>query len=210
MPEEFSRPDENATPGRSDDESLAVMAGTDRSAFRTLYRRYVDRMFSYFAWKFGRDSAADLTSEVFLRALGFVSHFDGSRSWAAWLYGIAQNVGSEHLRKRKRYQRYLVTDIAVYPDDGLLTEEERESVRRAVAQLPAKQREVVELRFWAGVSYSDISAITGRNEAALRAQVHRALAKLRPMFEERSSYETDDEAHGGCPAGQGRSVPEQG
>ena len=192
------------------DEELALLAASDRTAFRTLYRRYVDRMFSFFAWKFGRDDAPDLTSEVFVRALKAASQFGEGRSWPAWLYGIARNVASEHLRKRNRRQRPLEPDVTAHPDDDLVDDELRREVRLAIEKLPERQREVVELRFWADLSYRDISAVTGRSETALRAQLHRAVVSLRPLFEESSNYENDIQTNRDSGPGPARSVPEQG
>lgn len=192
------------------DEELALLTVSDRNAFRTLYRRYVDRMFSYFAWKFGRADASDMTSEVFVRALRSVSQFEKGRSWPAWLYGIARNVANERLRKRKRGQPLPEPDISAHPDDGLVNDELRRDVRLAITKLPAQQREVIELRFWADLSYRDIAAVTGRSETALRAQLHRAIVSLRPLFEESSSDRTDIKSNKDGAPGQARSVPEQG
>lgn len=173
-----------------DDESLGLLAAADRQAFLTLYRRYVERMFSYFAWRFGRGDAADLTSEVFLRALHNAHRFERGRSWAAWLYGIARNVASEHLRHGKRDRAGIeMADVTVSPDEELLQGQQEEYVRVAVSELPVQQREVIELRFQAGLSYREIAEVTGRSEAALRVQAHRALRQLKSRLEEEARYE---------------------
>jgi RNA polymerase sigma-70 factor (ECF subfamily) len=173
-----------------DDESLGLMAAEDRQAFLALYRRHVGRMFSYFAWRFGRSDAADLTSEVFLRALNSARRFEKGRSWAAWLYGIARNVASEHIRHGRRERAGIeLADVTVSPDEELLQGQQEERVREAVSDLPELQREVVELRFWAGLSYREIAEVTGRSEAALRVQAHRALRQLKAKLEEEARYE---------------------
>jgi RNA polymerase sigma-70 factor (ECF subfamily) len=208
LTESSSQPEDGISAG-SDDETLAALAATDREAFRLLYRRYVDRMFSYFAWKFGRSDAPDLTSEVFLRALRGIGRFEKGRSWAAWLYGIAANVGRERRRIIARDLRHEPLEMTEDPVADALQGERERAVREAVAMLPARQREVIELRYWAGLGYRDISDITGRSETALRAQSHRALEKLKSLFEEDPSYEEEFAAGRDRLAGPARSAPEQ-
>jgi RNA polymerase sigma-70 factor (ECF subfamily) len=171
-----------------DDETLARLASDDRQAYLLLYDRYVERMFSYFAWRFGSADAADLTSEVFLRALGALGRFDGGRSWAGWLYGIARNVAAERLRRREPELPGGEEPLTDSPEAAALQSEREESIRAAVAQLPPAQREVIELRYWAGLSYRDIATITGRSEGAVRVQSFRTLERLKTLFEEDSSY----------------------
>jgi RNA polymerase sigma-70 factor (ECF subfamily) len=183
------------------DEAFAALAGSDRQAYVLLYERYVGRMFSYFAWRFSRTDAADLTSEVFLRALSVIGKFEAGRSWAAWLYGIARNLATEHLRKRSRDDYVRRDDVEDGPETGLLQSEREKSVRAAVATLSAAQREVIELRYWAGLSYRDIASITGRSEGAVRVQAFRTLERLKTFFEEDSRYEDIvQEFQNGAPA----------
>jgi RNA polymerase sigma-70 factor (ECF subfamily) len=187
---------------------LGLLAATDRQAFLALYHRYVERMFSYFAWRFGRGDAADLTSEVFLRALHGAHRFERGRSWVAWLYGIARNVAGEHIRSGRRSGHGIeMADVTVSPDEELARDQREALVRRAVAALPSQQREVVELRFWAELSYREIAEVTGRSEAALRVQAHRALRHLRTRLEEEVSNEDFAEEFRGSPAVGSDVVP---
>lgn len=61
--------------------------------------------------------------------------------------------------------------------------EQAKAVRKMVAELPEGQREVVELRFWAGLSYREIAEVLGGSEGALRVQIHRTLRTLRDRIE---------------------------
>ena len=74
------------------------------------------------------------------------------------------------------------TDVA----RTVLAAEEREDVRRAVAELPDPYREVVSMRFLADRSVADIAQVTGRPEATIKTQLYRGLARLRPLLEEPS------------------------
>ena len=68
----------------------------------------------------------------------------------------------------------------------MLAAEEREDVRRAVAELPDPYREVVSMRFLADRSVADIALVTGRPEATIKTQLYRGLARLRSLLEEAS------------------------
>ena len=98
--------------------------------------RYLQRMVG------SREAAEDLLQETFLRALGGVEKLKAADSPRAWLFAIARNVGRNALRGRRRW--------AVLPEDlaGPTAAEEDPRLarmREAIAGLPAKQREAMEL-----------------------------------------------------------------
>lgn len=74
------------------------------------------------------------------------------------------------------------TDVA----RAVLAQEEREDLRRAVAELPDPYREVVSMRFLAERSVAEIATVTGRPEATIKTQLYRGLARLRTLLEEPS------------------------
>jgi RNA polymerase sigma factor (sigma-70 family) len=109
--------------------------------------------------------------------------------WRPWLFGIARNRALEHFRFLKRggsdpefeesHVREYVADVSVEVEIG----EDAEAIRQLVASLPDGQREAVELRFWAGLSYREISEVLGGSEGALRVQLHRTLRGLRDRLD---------------------------
>ena len=170
------------------DEALAAVAVENRSAYVELYRRHVTSVYSYFAWKFGRATADDLTSETFVRTLNTLRRFDARRNWKAWLFGIARNVASEHLRRRMQERRVggeasEHVDESPTPEDATLDAERVTLARTLFASLNAGEQELVALRFWAGLSYREVGAVVGVSEGATRVRVHRVLQKLRRRME---------------------------
>ena len=75
---------------------------------------------------------------------------------------------------------------AVSPLGDLVASEERERVRRAVAQLTEPYREVIALRFFGELSVLDIAQATGRPEGTVKAQLHRGLERLRRLLDMRA------------------------
>jgi len=171
------------------DEELTEILIVEQQAFVVLYQRYVTRVYSYFAWRFGQRHAEDLTSDVFTRALAARSSFEIGRAWRPWLFGIARNRALEHLRTLKRdssepeFTELDMKESATDVSAEVVFDEQAKAVRQIVATLPDSQREAVELRFWAGLSYREITEVLGGSEGALRVQIHRTLRVLRDRIE---------------------------
>lgn len=172
------------------DEQLTELFIEEQQAFVVLYERYVTRVYSYFAWRFGQRHAEDLTSDVFTRALTTRSKFEIGKSWRPWLFGIARNRALEHFRKLKRdfaEPEFEESDVKETVADASISAEQSEfamAVRELISTLADDQREAIELRFWAGLSYREIGELLGKSEGAMRVQIHRTLRALRERIEE--------------------------
>jgi RNA polymerase sigma-70 factor (ECF subfamily) len=171
------------------DEELALQVLKSRDAFLTLYLRYVNGVYSYFTWKFGSTDAEDLTSDVFLRVLEASSKFQRGRNWRAWLFGIARNRAMEFSRQLKRSAKAAPSEgsgeHALSAADTAERAEEENTIRRMVEALPQQHREVIELRYWAGLSFPEMAQVLDRREGALRVQMHRILQILRRELRDR-------------------------
>ncbi|MDP3062090.1 MAG: sigma-70 family RNA polymerase sigma factor [Chloroflexota bacterium] len=169
------------------DEDLVRLAARDREAFVCLYLRYVQRVYSYVAWRIGRREAEDITADVFMRALEGMGRFQPERSFRAWLFGIAHHRVSEYLRKRK--PGALLDDHLAGtqgdPEEISLAAERVAMARSLVAELPTQHREVIELRYWAGLPIREVAHLTGRSEGAVKVLIHRILRGMKDKLEER-------------------------
>jgi RNA polymerase sigma-70 factor (ECF subfamily) len=171
--------------GEASDESLIVLALTDRAAFGVLYDRYLGPVYRYCYGRLGdREQAEDATSLVFSRALAALPTQRGP-SVRSWLFAIAHNVVLNS-RRDGHFHRRLdeAFDIAdPSPDLEHLAEasERRRSVAEALAQLPDEQRRVVELRL-TGMTGPEIAAAIGRSHDSVRTTQRRALAQLRLLL----------------------------
>lgn len=152
--------------------------------FEQLYRCSRDDVFAYVATLLGdRSTAEDVTELAFERAYRRRRTFDRHRGEErAWLFGIARNAALDELRRRKR-QATLVLDpedpAADAPDDGADVALARTVVRQALAQLPAREREIVALKFHAGLSNAELATVLGVSESNAGTLLHRTMEKLR-------------------------------
>ena len=159
------------------------------AAFEALYRSSRDDVFAYVAGLLrDRSSAEDVTALAFERAYRKRARFDrrkGSRR--AWLFGIARNAALDELRRRARH-----TELRAEPEDVAAAPTEqaaelalrRATLREAIATLDARERELISLKFFAGLRNSEIAAVVGLSESNAGTRLHRTIEKLRRACDE--------------------------
>ena len=155
--------------------------------FEALYRSSRDDVYAYVATLL-RDPAAaeDVTAQAFERAYRKRRTFDRRRGEErAWLFGIARNAALDELRRRRRLVA-LVGDPAAEPlsDESPDVALRRTAVRTALAELTARERELVALKFHAGLSNGKLSDVLGLSESAVGTRLHRVMEKLRKACDE--------------------------
>ncbi len=162
-------------------------AGTIEEAgvvFEQLYRSCRDDVYAYAAGLLqDRAAAEDVTATAFERAYRKRSRFNPGRgSPRAWLFGIARNAALDELRRRGR-QAALAADpadlaslTAVHPAEQ---SERRLVLASALGALAARDRELVALKFFAGLSNAEIARVLGISESNAGTRLHRIVDKLR-------------------------------
>ena len=159
--------------------------------FEDLYRSSRDDVFAYVATMLrDRAAAEDVTELAFERAYRRRRTFDRRRGdERAWLFGIARNAALDELRRRKRVAKLVADpeDHAAQPvDDGAEVALARTTVRQALAKLPARERELVALKFHAGLSNAELARVLGVSESNAGTLLHRTIEKLRKACNETS------------------------
>ena len=177
----------------TDDGTLVRAARADPRAFDQLYDRYAARIYAYIRSRVGdQDEAADLTQQVFLRALDGLAGYDERKApFAAWLFAIARNASIDAHRRRRGAAPW---DASLGPqertgqDDPEAAALHRESLARLWAmltELGPEKRELVWLRFVSDLSVPEIAAVVGKSPAAVRKQIERTLRALEVHYRER-------------------------
>ncbi|HVE91573.1 MAG TPA: sigma-70 family RNA polymerase sigma factor [Actinomycetota bacterium] len=173
------------------DEILAQGAADDNHAFTELYRRYLGPVHRYMRYQAPHEEAEDLTAQVFMQAYRGASQFRGEgASYRAWLFRIAHNTLATYRRVSRRTPIPLSEipdqlDDAPDPAAGAADRELRLIVRSIVDELPAADRELIELRYVEGLAPQEIAHVTGASDGAIRVRIHRLLKRLRPRLVER-------------------------
>ena len=142
-----------------------------------LYREHGPAVFGYLRHMAGaRVPAEDLLQETFVQVLRRPDRLQRAVSPRAWLLGIARRLALNALRRRRVMERLpeQVPDRATdQPDDSL------GSMRAAIRALPPQQREALELRLAAELSYEEIAAVLEIPVGTVRSRLHHAVRRLR-------------------------------
>jgi RNA polymerase sigma-70 factor (ECF subfamily) len=177
-------------PWSGESERLLIQdALNDSDAFAPLYECYRDTVYRYLLSRTGTpEEAEDLLQQVFLRAMDALSQYQPSkRPFVAWLLGIARNLSIDaHRRLRTTVPWDGVPEVFRTGDSGLEAEVlHREDLSRLdvlFAALPADKRELLVLRFAAGLTIREIAVVIGKSEAATKKQISRTLETLKEHY----------------------------
>lgn len=172
---------------RSDEELADAVHQGDARAFAVLYERYRRPLYVFGARMLGSAEAArDLVQDTFLGLWERRQETQRLRSFRGWLFTVGRNRCLTLLRQQKTRGRLIVGADAGRqtegPSAGLESEEESRLVRRALAEMPPEQREVLVLREYQELSYREIAGITGASESAVKARLFRARQALAGML----------------------------
>jgi RNA polymerase sigma-70 factor (ECF subfamily) len=171
-----------------------VRLAPERSAgeqFEALYQRTFPRVYAYVASMLrDRSAAEEVTAQAFERAYRKRSSYRAGRgSPEAWLFGIARHAALDELRRLKR-RAPLEADpedlSALAPEDHAEGIVRRETVRAALSTLEPKDRDLVALKFQAGLSNAEIGRVLGMSESNVGTKLHRTMEKLREACNERA------------------------
>ena len=137
------------------------------------------------------DEAAQLT---FVRAWRSRDRFRGDAALRTWLTRIVLNVAKSMRTGRARVESVeldeSLADGADPADERLGLEQARQRVRRAVADLPPRQREVVVLKVFSEMTYREVAEVMDLSEGAVKAHLHQAVSNLRRLMGSRQEQET--------------------
>jgi RNA polymerase sigma-70 factor, ECF subfamily len=161
---------------------LIEAAQKDPSRFADLYEANFERVYAFVVRRVrDRHDAQDITADVFQQALANLHRFEWRGApFAAWLYRIAANAVTDHLKKASReISGISVDELAA---SGLDHIEERASLYRSVDRLPGDQRRVIVMRFAEGKNIREIAQEMGKSEGAIKQLQWRGLQTLRAQM----------------------------
>lgn len=172
-----------------DDEAGLVAAAVGRpERFVPLYCRYVERIYRYLLNRTGSVAEAeDLTAQTFVRAIEHLPTYRHRGYFAAWLFAIARNLVRDAYRQRLDEVDLEAAESRPTQDDLLAGVIRREAVghlRRILRRLPEEERELLRLRYLAGLSFPQMAQVLGQNEERIKKRVYRLLARIERQMED--------------------------
>ena len=187
----------------SDADLITLVTRGDQDALEVLYERYSRAVYSFSLRIVGDAQVAEeILQEVFVRAWQQGGSFQAARgSLITWLLSITHNLSIDEVRRRKRRPQKAdaeepETILASLPDEGSDVEEEvwlsslRVSIQDALQQLPAAQREAIELAYFQGLTQREIAEVLGEPLGTIKTRMRLGMLKLReqlgPMVSEQA------------------------
>ncbi|MCS6952911.1 MAG: RNA polymerase sigma factor [Bryobacterales bacterium] len=163
-----------------DPDLVAKARRGDVNAFNVLVSRWEKRIFNYL-WRLvgDRETALDLSQEVFLKAyLGLRKLQDGAR-FAPWLFRIAHNEAYSLLRRRRLEANGETAPAAERSGGALLPVELSLAVEQALARLSEDQREAILLKIFHGFKFEEMAEILSCPVSTVKSRVYAALDVLK-------------------------------
>jgi len=166
----------------TDGELIQQAAGGDHSAFEQLYRRYARPVFGLALRRLGdRGRAEDAVQETFASIWRSAGSYRPERGpGAAWLYAVARNAIVDRARVRSEVPADVPDEPADEPGPGDEAEQGWVSwrVHRALEELPEREREVIALAYWSGLSQSEVAEFLGIPLGTVKTRTRAALGRL--------------------------------
>lgn len=159
-----------------------------------VYREQLPRIYNYFRFRgFDDPQSEDMAAETFEKAWCSRDTYRGERgAVGAWLVGIARNTAIDYYRSPRAAQAQAmlqleearqVADARPGPEEALTGALEREGLRRLLLDLPAGDRELIALKYGAGLTNRAIAAQTGLSETNVGTRIYRIIRVLREKMQ---------------------------
>lgn len=169
---------------------LWVLSPAKEEDWDALYAEQLPRVYNFFRYRVGDGPVAeDLTSRTFEKAWRARHRYRRDLAgFGTWLYAIARNVAVDHFRERRVHAPLEeAAEVAGGPTPEELAEQRSdfERLARLLADLPERERDLVALKYGAGMTNRAIAKATGLSESNVGTILHRTVGQLRAAWTER-------------------------
>ena len=161
---------------------------TFERGFRLLMTQYRERLY----WHIRRmvqvhDDADDVLQNTFIKVYRGIAQFEGKSKLYTWLYRIATNEALSHLQSQARHVSTSLDDNSLLAnrlqaDEWFDADAVQAKLQIAITQLPDKQKQVFNLRYYEDMPYEEMSQLLNTSVGALKASFHHATKKIEAAF----------------------------
>jgi len=166
---------------------LLCQAG-ELGEFAKLYDAFLDRIYKFVYYRVGhRELSEDITSTVFMKALQNIQKFNPDKGeFSTWLYTIAKNSLVDHFRSGSNVELPLEevenVDSGDSPFEQAVRSMDAQKAQSILNALGEKERELIVMRLWDGLSHKEIAEILGQSEGSVRTSFSRAMTSLKLTY----------------------------
>jgi RNA polymerase sigma-70 factor, ECF subfamily len=172
---------------RTDTELIQLLQHGDRQAFADLYEHHKTAIYRYcLRMLIDSDAAEDATQETFLKMYASINNLQKTESFLPWLFSIARNEVMMHLRRNRRNGVHSDENVwdETTPYDMIVSVETTEIVQKLLQSMKNEYREVILLREYEQLSYTQIAEITCNTESSVKSRLFKARKALTKKLKE--------------------------
>lgn len=167
-------------------------------SFKDLIDRYTSALFNLSAQIVGKDNAADIVQEVFIKIWKKIDKFDQSKSsFKTWIFTIAKNTSIDFLRKKRSFTfsslenieeestfEERIMDEEILPDEVIQKIQDKEFLNKILEVLSVEYRTVLTLHYQEEMTFEEIAKILNKPLNTVKSYHFRAIKKLRKIANE--------------------------
>ena len=163
----------------SERELIELVKKGSREAYQEIVSRYMKKAY-YIALSYvhNHQDALDISQESFIKAFRKIKSFSIQKPFFPWFYKLMKNLCLDHLRRRSRAKEIPLEGIPVLEKESE-DREMREILWRGIERLPFEQREIVILRYFQQLSYSEIAEMTEKPIGTVMSSLYYAKKRLK-------------------------------
>ena len=168
--------------------SYIQKAKKDKKQFGFLYEKYFHQLYIFIFKKVqNEDSAGDICSKTFMKAMMNIGKYeDRGFPFSSWLYRIASNEVNLYFRAQKKEITLQINEnqvTAIAQEIELNDDEENlHAILNKLEELPLEKSQLIEMRFFEGLSFKEIGSIFDISEASAKMRVYRVIESLKKMI----------------------------
>lgn len=173
---------------RSDDELMWAYVQGDAVAFGEIMTRFRPKLRNFMRRGLPNPTDVDdLVQQTFLHLHRARNDYQPSRPMRPWMFTIAYNLKREHLRRHKRRPTTALlrepTSRESTPSESAEAQQAQRRIHQVLRLLPESQREVIELHWFAGLSFAEVAQVVGAELSAVKVRAHRGYKAMRLAME---------------------------
>ena len=180
----------------SDSELVALYLKGDSKSFEALIQKHKNKIYAFILSKIrNRDLAEDIFQDTFIKVINSLQKgkYNEEGKFLPWVMRIANNLVIDYFRKSKKMRTIAPTDdfdiFDILQDgeknveDNLVNNQIHKDLRKLIEHLPEDQKEVLKMRYYAELSFKEISESTGVSINTALGRMRYALINLRKLID---------------------------
>jgi len=176
---------------KSDNELMDAFSKCSSEAFEEIMNRYKKRLFNYLLCGLisNRQEAEDIVQETFIRAFKSKFTYRFTYQFSTWIYTICRNLALNVKRNGKYSRTNTIENEEEYGNEAknfsrsMEENEISDIMKESLLKLDKKYKDIIVLRYLEGLSYEEISKVTGIGQNTLKSQCKRGIEQIRREME---------------------------